>query len=321
MPIRIYNPFPLIYSYMRLFRWPNLLIVILTMTMVRYYLIQPVFLQEGYSLPLPFLYFFLLVLSVVLIAAGGYVINDYFDVRIDNLNEPERVVLGKSIPVKRAIILHAALTATGILLGFLVSLKVGNFKLVFVHLLAGLLLWLYSARYKRKPLWGNMIIALVSSLVVLMVWLFEFFAMPGKGIFIVNQAELTWVNRCILFVAGFSFMLTLVRELIKDMEDIEGDRRYGCRTLPVVLGIRNVKWITVALLVLSMIVMALVQRHLFAVHLDLTTYYFFVLQFMMGYAIFFLAKSKEKADFEALSQLARIMMVAGILALQIYYID
>lgn len=289
--------------------------------MVRYYLIRPVLDAEGVGLQMSMLQFALLVASVVLIAAGGYVINDYFDVRIDNLNDPDEVILGKSVPVRNAILLHAILSAAGIALGFIVSYAIGNFKLVLVHLFVGLLLWMYSARYKRRPVWGNVIVAFASAMVILIVYLFEFFAMAGNAVIITNRAELAWLNRVILFMAGLAFIISLIREMVKDIEDIEGDKRYGCRTLPVVIGARNVKWILLVLTVISMVGLGFVQTHLLAIHYKLTAYYFVVIQFMLGFFIYRLFIADQKEDFYSVSQLARIIMVGGILAMQIYYID
>ncbi|MFO7722935.1 MAG: geranylgeranylglycerol-phosphate geranylgeranyltransferase [Bacteroidales bacterium] len=304
--------------YLRLVRWPNLLITILTMFLVRYYLIRPSLLTEGIDLQMPLSWFIALVGSVVLLAAGGYVINDYFDVRIDHVNNPERVILGVNIPVKLAIPFHATLTFAGTALGFLVAVKVGNYKLVFVHLIIGLLLWLYSARYKRKPLWGNLIVAFASAMVVLVVWLFEFFSMVSNVVVFTNQAELTWINHSILFLAGFAFVISLVREIVKDVEDIEGDRRYGCQTLPVLLGERYVKWIAGGLMVVLMLALIFVQSHLFAIHFALTAIYFFIIQFLILAFIHRLRKAKDAKDYGELSQLARIIMIAGVLSLQVY---
>lgn len=307
-------------ALLKLFRWPNLLITVLTMTLVRYYLMAPVLMSEGYMLPMPLWLFVCLVLSVLLIAIGGYIINDYFDIRIDQVNKG-KVILGEKIPVRHAIPLHATFTASGVVLGALTAYMVGNIKLVFIHLLAGLLLWLYSARYKRKPLWGNLVVALLAALVVVMVWLFEVFAMAQQGMVILNRADWNWMNHSILFMAGFAFIMTLIREMIKDLEDLEGDRRYGCLTLPVVVGVPVVKWIAGVLTALSMTVLLWVQLHLAAGLLNLVAYYFIVVQFMMGFLILKLWKAQNKEDFNALSQLARIIILAGILSMQVYHLQ
>jgi 4-hydroxybenzoate polyprenyltransferase len=261
------------------------------------------------------------VLSVLLIAAGGYIINDYFDIRIDQVNRGEKVVLGNKIPVRHAIPLHATFTASGVVLGAFTAFMVGNIKLVFIHLLAGLLLWLYSARYKRKPVWGNLVVAIVSALVVAIVWLFEVFAMSNNNMVILNRSEWVWMNHTILFMAGFAFVFTIIREMIKDMEDLEGDRRYGCLTLPVVVGVPTVKWVVGVLTGLSMAVLLWVQFHLAAGLFHLVAWYFIVIQFMMGFLIVKLWKAHEKDDFNALSQLARIIMLAGILSMQVYHLQ
>jgi 4-hydroxybenzoate polyprenyltransferase len=310
-----------IYKYIRLVRWPNLLVVAFTMVMLRAYLISPLLQSEGHLSAMPWWLFLLLVMSVLLIMAAGYVINDYFDVRIDQVNRNKRVILGAIIPVRHAIPLHATLTALGIVIGVFVSVVTGTITLVFVHLIAGLLLWMYSARYKRQPVWGNLVVAILSALVLLIVWLFEFMAMANQGIFILNRAEFSWVNQAVIFFALFAFVLTMIREMVKDMQDLEGDKRYGCRTLPVVIGVRSVKWIVLAIIAIAMIGLFGVQLLLWSNHLPLTAWYFMVVQVMMGYLAVRLHKASLPDEFEALSQLARLIMVAGVLSLQIYHID
>jgi 4-hydroxybenzoate polyprenyltransferase len=306
--------------YLRLVRWPNLLIVIATMFLVRYCLIYPSLLVEGVEFQLSLWWFLALVGSVVLLTAGGYVINDYFDVRIDHVNHPERVILGVKILVKLAIPFHATLTFAGIMLGFLVALKAGNYKLVFVHLIIGLLLWLYSARYKRKPLWGNLIVAFASSMVVLIVWLFDFFAMVNNVVVFTNQAELAWINRSILFIAGFALVVSLIREVVKDVEDIEGDRRFGCKTLPILIGERYSKWLIGALMAVVLAGLVFVQQHLFAIGYSLPAIYFFILEILAISFIWRLRVAENSKDYGELSLLARIIMIAGVLALQVYYV-
>ena len=309
-------------NYLMLIRWPNLLVTVFTMVMVRYYLIRPLLMSEGYEMPIPLWVFLMLVLSVLLMMSGGYVINDYFDVRIDQVNRVEKVVLGSRVPVRHAIPLHATLTSLGVLTGLLVSLYVGTAKLVFVHLIVGLMLWLYSARYKRRPFWGNLVVAVLSGLVVLVVWLFEFMAMANQGIFIMNRAEFGWVNNAVFFFAAFAFVLSLIREIIKDMADVEGDKRYGCLTLPVVAGMTTVKWIVTSITLVTMLALLGVQIYLWlGSFYKLTAYYFIVVQIMLALVIQRNHAARKQDDYHFTSQLLRIAMVAGVLSLQIYHIE
>lgn len=308
-------------KYFRLIRWQNLMIIIATMFLVRYFLIMPSLALENIELQMSLGWFIVLVLSVITIAAGGYVINDYFDIRIDRVNAPNKMILGKKMPVRSAIPIHAVLSIVGVILGIAVSFAVGNIKLISVHLLAGFLLWLYSARYKRKPFSGNLIVAFETALVILIVWLFEFFAMVDNTVVMFNRSEWIWLNRIIFFVAGFAFLISLIREMIKDIEDIEGDKRYGCKTLPVVIGTKAVKWISISTMAALMIILVFVQYYLISINFNLTGYYFFIIQFLIGYFIYFLFKAKEKTDYSELGQMALIIMIAGILSMQVYYID
>jgi 4-hydroxybenzoate polyprenyltransferase len=168
--------------------------------------------------------------STALVAAGGYVINDYYDVKIDLINKPDRVVVGKSMRRRYALFFHTALTLMGIALGLLVGWKIGA-----VHFLSGFLLWWYSNSLKRQPFVGNVTVAVLTGLSVYVVaLLFQPF------------------NKLIIVYALFSFFITLLREIIKDMEDLKGDNSFGCKTLPIVWGIRKSKSFIYLLVVLHL---------------------------------------------------------------------
>ena len=162
---------------------------------------------------------FVLSLSTVLIAAAGYIINDYYDIKIDLINKPDRVVIGKSITRRYAILFHTFISSIGILLGFVAGWKIGaiNFLCVF-------LLWLYSNNLKRQPFIGNLAVAVLT----------------GLSIDMINLLY-NLHNTLIIIYSLFAFFMTLVREIVKDMEDMKGDTTFGCRTLPIVGGIRRTK--------------------------------------------------------------------------------
>jgi 4-hydroxybenzoate polyprenyltransferase len=174
---------------------------------------------------------FLLSLSTALIAAGGYVINDYYDVKIDLINKPGRVVVGKYMKRRVAMFIHIFLSLAGVILGFIVS-----WKLAVVNFLSAGLLWLYSNQLKRMPVVGNVSVALLTGLSIYIVHL----------IFPDGHAM-------VIAYALFAFCFTLIREIIKDMEDLKGDSTFGCKTLPVVVGIRKTKWFVYGLSILFVI--------------------------------------------------------------------
>ena len=203
---------------LRLVRVQNLLIVVGTQYLARVALVGPRdewprLLLDGKMVVLTF--------STMCIAAAGYIINDYFDVKIDIINKPERVVIGRYLKRRWAMTAHQALNIIGCLLGLTLS------RWVFaVDVLSVSLLWFYSANLKRQPFIGNLVVAFLTALSLIVM-----------AVYYRQNVDL------LVVYAAFAFVVTVVREVIKDMEDIRGDARYGCRTLPIVWGIRRTKYL------------------------------------------------------------------------------
>jgi 4-hydroxybenzoate polyprenyltransferase len=157
------------------------------MFMVRHYLIAP-FLKAAHSpLQMSHFDFMMLVLSIVLLAAGGYIINDYYDAEIDKINRPDEVIVGRSIPMRTASNMHLALSAVAVLIGFYCGWSVGSFKLGFIQFILAMVLYYYALKYKRMLITGNLVVALITSSAIVLVWLFEFFAIKSNGIVFGNM--------------------------------------------------------------------------------------------------------------------------------------
>ena len=229
--------------------------------------------------------------STVIIAAAGYIINDYYDVKIDLINKPERVVVGRGVSRRYAIFLHTALSVTGILLGLVLNWKIGaiNFFSVFM-------LWLYSNSLKRLPFIGNFVVAFFTAGSIAIPWLLYPFA--GKTL--------------ILTYTLFAFFTTLVREIIKDMEDLKGDNTFGCKTLPIVWGLRKTKnliYILTLMFLASVFVIDLLVE-------KLPMIYFSVFLFApVAWLMIRLIRADTKKDFYKLSQLCKLIMVLGIFSM------
>jgi 4-hydroxybenzoate polyprenyltransferase len=306
--------------YLKIIRFPNLLIVAATQYLMRWFIIQPMLKVNEFSLQMTELNFFLLVLSTVCITAGGYVINDYFDTRSDNLNCPNEVIVGKAISRRVAMFLHTFLNATGILTGIYVSFKTGKplFSILFIFVSG--FLWFYSTTYKRQFLLGNLIVASLAALVPFIVALFE--------IPLLNQAYRetlvlfkTDFNYILAWVGGFSifaFLTNLIREIIKDMEDYEGDSAYGCNTLPIVLGVKNSKLIICSLIVATISLMAGVYFKYLSINPSGEKDYivfFYILIFLIAPLVYLIWKiyiSKSKGDYHFASTLVKLIMIAGL---------
>jgi len=241
-------------AFIALTRPLNLLIIVLTMVTMRYGLIGGLLWPGGHVLQQPLPHFLVLVLSTVLIAAGGNIINDYFDTRIDRINKPDGVIVGRTVKRRVAMAGHLVLSGAGLLLGAWVAWRSGALRLMIIPAFAIAALWTYSTTFKRRLLIGNAIVALLTALVPLTVGLYEVPLLEGRyGPALVSTGvpeeaardyfRLLWAG--ILVYAGFAFATTLVRELQKDLADVRGDKADGCRTVPIVFGIKQAKALVV----------------------------------------------------------------------------
>jgi 4-hydroxybenzoate polyprenyltransferase len=233
---------------------------------------------------------FLLSASTILIAAGGYVINDYYDIKIDYINRPQKVVVGKLIKRRIALTTHIVFSFFGIVIGVFVNLYVGA-----VNLVAVFLLWFYSNHLKRLPFVGNLIIALLTatSLMVIMI--------------------LYPTNHLLVFIyAIFSFFINLIREIIKDIEDWKGDQVFGCKTLPVIWGIRKTKrliFFILAIFIISVIGLTIKVDNYFL------TIYFVFLAIPAIVFVQRLIRADSKRDFYLLSGFSKLIMLSGIISM------
>ena len=241
-------------AFLALTRPLNLIIIVLTMVTMRYGLLGGVLAASERHLQMGHLHFALLVLSTVLIAAGGNVINDYFDTRIDRINKPKDVIVGRSVKRRIAMAGHAMLSGVGFLLGLLVAWHAGALRWAAIPAFAIGALWTYSTTFKRRFVLGNGLVAVLTALVPLTVGLYEIQFLErhytaeilGQGFTmdtVHSYFRALWLGIGIYTV--FAFATTLVRELQKDLADVKGDELDGCRTVPIVLGTRWAKVVVV----------------------------------------------------------------------------
>lgn len=217
--------------WLRLIRWKNLLIIFLTQFLAWACVILP----ENPKILTP-LNFSLLTVSTMLIAAAGYIINDYFDIKIDSINHPGKVILEKVIPRKQAIISHTALNLLALLLAGIVAIQAHHPEWLLFQAGCTLLLWFYSTHFKRQYITGNVVVALLTALTIIVLLVYE----PAlhSGLQIRSLGNILSAPEWVLFVyAYFAFMLTWMREIVKDMEDLKGDDAAGCVTMPIKRGL------------------------------------------------------------------------------------
>lgn len=234
--------------------------------------------------------FFLLAVSTGLIAAAGYIINDYYDVKIDLVNKPDRVVIGHGITRRYALLLHTLLTLAGIAIGFLLDWRLG-----IIHFAAAFLLWWYSNDLKRQPFIGNLMVAILS----------------GLSIVIVDALYNTG-NPLIYIYGTFAFFMTLIREIIKDMEDLKGDNSFGCRTLPIIWGSRKTKSLIYG--IVAVFSSGVILLNHFFVRLPLS-YLLLFLFIPLAWMVIVLFRADTKKDFASLSFFCKVIMLLGILSM------
>lgn len=230
---------------LRLTRPVNLFIIAGTMVVIRHGVVGGLLGASGLTLALGTSWFILLVCSTVLIAAGGNIINDYFDTRIDRINKPDALIVGRTVPRRKAMVAHLVLSGLGLLCGWAVAAHTGLWRLAVIPPFAIGALWTYSTSFKRQLIIGNGLVATLTALVPLTVGLYEIPLAQrlhaGELLLAFNdEAAVHFYFRVIWYwvfaFTGFAFVATLVRELQKDMADVPGDRALGCRTIPIVWG-------------------------------------------------------------------------------------
>ncbi len=298
----------------RLIRYKNLIIIALTMYAIRYGIIYPFLHSIGYTMQFSETNFLLLVLATVSIAAAGYAINDYFDIRSDMSNHPESVIVGTKIPRRTALTINNIFNFIGVVLGFYVSYQIHLTKLGFVFLIISGLLWFYSSYFKRMLFCGNFIVAAFAAIVPLLPVVYE---IPLLGEIITPKrppVESKTVSVIFMFALGyayFAFLLTFIREIIKDMEDMHGDMELQRNTFPIVLGIENSKWIV---FFLSAIVIASIIIIYFVFFQDIysISYLLITVLIPMTYLQWKLYKAKEKKEFYKISQQLKFIMFFGL---------
>jgi 4-hydroxybenzoate polyprenyltransferase len=296
----------LITAFLRLIRWPNLVFIILTQALFYFCVYQPLFQRTGERALI------WIIIASVSIAAAGYIINDYFDLNIDQINKPEKNVFAKTLHRRWAIIWHFTFSLLGII-ATMVGVGLNKWHLVVANIACVGCLWFYSTSLKRQLLIGNIVISLLTAWTVLI--LFFAFTSPREAIIGNSTATIKFFRISFLY-AGFAFISSLIREAIKDMEDMEGDEKYGCRTLPIVAGIRATKiyisiWIVVLLAALIILQLYVLQfRWWYAI-----VYSSMIVIAPLGYLLYKLRKANTVREFSVLSNLSKIIMLTGIVSM------
>ena len=276
-----------------------------------YCVMQPLLAASGKKPNLNPGHFFLLIISSVFIAAAGYIINDYFDLNIDRINKPDRLIVQKIIKRRWTIVWHFFLSMAGVAIGFYLDLTTHVTLLGFSNLICACLLFLYSISLKKKLLAGNILISLLTAWTVLVVSWCE-----ARFFFNATDINVHKIVRVTFLYTGFAFVISLIREAVKDIEDIEGDRKYGCKTMPIVWGVNASKiyaaiWLTTITLTLLLLFIYMLQIHWWfgALYCLLLI----ILPLVRIFQKLFTAKTPQ--DFHRLSSMVKFVMFTGILSM------
>lgn len=290
--------------------------IALLQVLINVCLVRPILMLYELEPTFTVLDFIFLTTATVMIAAGGYIINDYFDTKSDMINRPDNVVVGTDVSRGNALAWHLGLNIIACVLGAMVSLRIGVWVFAFFFPFVSGLLWFYSSTYKKMFLLGNVIVALLTGLIPLLPVAYE---IPGQmatdNEMIVNGV---YDLNLLFYWAGafgiFAFVTTIYREIIKDIEDIDGDREIGRSTVPVVIGVMASK-IVIVVLIACTIAALVVVWHKFLSDTISAIYFGVMLILPLIFLAYKVLTMKEKKQYHFASNFAKLIMLAGILFL------
>ncbi|HRL71344.1 MAG TPA: geranylgeranylglycerol-phosphate geranylgeranyltransferase [Flavobacterium sp.] len=300
-------------KFLKLIRYQNLLLLAFMQLIFRYVFFQ----SQDIPLALADWQYGLFVLSTVLIAAGGYVINNIFDQHTDTINKPNTVVIGKSISETQGYNIYIALTATGVSIGFYLSNVIAKPGFATIFILIAATLYLYATSLKQMMLIGNIMVALLLSFSVVIIGIFDLFPTIHEG----NQQQMANLFSILLDYTIFAFMINLLREIVKDIEDVDGDYNMGMNTLPIAIGKSRA---TKIVFVLSFIPLLLILHYIYNYLFGLLFVTLYLLFFVVAPLLYFTIKigaATSKKEFHNLSLLLKWILLFGILSIVVISIN
>jgi len=307
----------LVKAFLRLIRWPNLVFIVLTQFLFYYCIILPDYQAQGidHAWFLSWKAFRWLVASSVLVAAAGYIINDYFDLNIDQVNKPDAIIIQRIIKRRWAIFWHLSLSAAGLLATLYACRLTGNWLIAPLNLLCVLLLWFYSTTFKKKLLIGNVLIALLTAWVVLVLYVSEL-GLVSLTRFPDYRLVVNKIFKSAMLYSGFAFIISLIREVVKDMEDIAGDEKYGCRTMPIVWGIPASKVFTAVWLIVLIVAVGVLQVYAMLMGRFVAALYgIATVALPLVMILRSLYTASTAAQFHKISTWIKLVMLTGILSM------
>jgi len=298
-----------IVAFFNLIRWKNLALIALMQILIKVFFFN----NFGFETTLSTTYFYLLVLSTTVITASGYIINDIIDLKTDLINKSNKVIINKKITLQKAQKLYFALTIIGVLLGIFISFKINKplYSLIFIGV--SLVLFLYSKYLKGQVLIGNLIVSYLLAFSILIVLLFE---LPT------SMNSMQWDNfysiQLIIYVYAIcAFLLNSIRELIKDIEDINGDYNTKLKTFPIVFGRKVARNFTILISILTVLFFLFGIFNFLKINTLAFGYIFIFIFSPLLYFIYLLWDAKTKKRYSKLSKLLKIIILLGVLSIPI----
>ncbi len=298
-------------KYLKLIRYQNLLMLALMQLLFRFGFLK----LQNIPLALSDWQYYLLVLSTVLIAAGGYVINNIFDQATDNENKPNQVVIGKGISETAAYNLYIALNIIGVAIGFYLSNVINKPGFAAIFIMIAATLYFYATSLKQMLLVGNIVVALLLSFSVIIIGVFDLFPVTNPG----NQPIMANLFSILIDYSIFAFIINFIREIVKDLEDVNGDYNQGMNTLPIALGIsRTAKVVFVVSIIPFALVVYYIKTYIFANNLYIATIYSLVtIVAPLLYFTLKMATAEKTKDFHHLSTILKLIILFGLFSIVI----
>lgn len=294
-------------AIVNMLRVPNLLIIALTFIFLRYLVFIPVYTTFSIAIKTGSLYFILMVTATILIAVAGYVSNDFFDVVTDKVNKPKKQYIGTLMSPGSALATAISLSFAAVIFSLWLTWLLKSWIPAVILLLALSVTWWYAIQLKKSFLWGNIAVSCMTAGTIAMAWLIE------KQYTKVQDEPATIITTIISAISIFAFLLSLLREIVKDMEDIEGDKLIKCRSLPIVLGIPFTKTILLILVVFTIMLLVIAQIYLLPNNRFIAIIWLSIcVEFPLIYFIYSLKKAQEKIEFHRLSTMLKWIMLGGI---------
>lgn len=275
------------------------------------------------DLPLSHLQFILLMMSTVFMAAWGYAFNDVEDEKVDAINKDEKRIIGKTFSKSTGLKIAYSFLVLSLIIALYLSIKLGMIQLIFLHLLIGAGLWYYSTQLKKTVLLGNISISAFTGFSIFMIWLYHLVVLKSDSTLMVNSQKVApFISQMVLYYSAFAFIISMIREITKDIEDQNGDAQYQMKTFVVKFGLPKTKLLLYTLGILMLLMLCSAIYFAYFYHwTQLSIYLGVAVGIPLLYFLKNLKNSQSTEDFSNLSNLAKIIMLAGILSMQLFYIS